>query len=83
VGLRVEGSTLNTLQEAKIKTIEKLIQACLNDEDLGNYKRELSYLQYADIAMYARIRHLKYSLDDIGRSQKTDLICSIVKHNRR
>ena len=69
------------LTDAKTKTIEYLIEKTINGEKIKNEK-EIKYLSYFDIASYAKLRKLKYSLQDIGRNQKADLIKSIVKHNK-
>lgn len=61
-------------------TIRNLLERTLAGEDVQGAK-ELKNLSYFDIAVYAKERKFKYSFKDIGRSQKADLIKSIVKHN--
>jgi len=66
-------------QEAIIETIELLLKQIINEEEIN--KKFITYLTYFDIALYAKQRKLKYSLNDIGRSQKIDILKSIIKHN--
>ena len=64
----------------KQDTIRNLIERTLSGEDISGIK-ELEYLSYFDISLYAKERKFKYSFEDIGRDQKADLIKSIVKRN--
>ena len=59
-------------------TVCDLIKRVVDGEDISGAK-ELKYLTYFDIAMYAKEMGYKYSIEDIGRNQKVDLIKSIVK----
>jgi hypothetical protein len=70
------------LKQAKTDAIVDLIQKEIDGVDI-NGEKAFKYLRYFDILMYAKERKLKYKLDDIGRSQKVDLIKSLVKHNEQ
>ena len=68
------------LHEAKENTIRELIERTLSGEDVSG-RKELKYLSYLDISIFAKQRNFKYSIEDIGRDQKADLIKSIVKRS--
>jgi len=58
--------------------IEK-IEACL--KDLETNKDLLKLLKMGDFLSYIKKRKLDWLMEDIGRSQKYDIVISIQKHN--
>jgi len=58
--------------------IEK-IEACLKDIDTN--KDLLKLLKMKDFFKYMWANDLDWSMEDIGRSQKYDIVISIQKHN--
>lgn len=66
-----------------MKKIEELINTRINGNSIkGNetYEKMLKSIKFQDICLYAKEYGYKWNLEDIGRSQKLDLINSIVKN---
>jgi len=64
--------------------IDALIETRINGNSIkGNetYEKMLRSLKFSDIRSYASLMDYKTSINDIGKSQKLDLINSIVKRN--
>ena len=67
---------------AKENMIECLIASILSGENISG-REELKKLSFSDIRLYAKEHKLKYSIDDIGRDQKADLIKSMINKKEK
>jgi len=68
----------------KEQIISELIETRINGNSIkGNdtYEKMIKRVSFKDILSYAGNFDYKWSVEDIGRSQKIDLINSIIKRN--
>jgi len=66
------------MTKAKIKSIENVLALASAGED---FTEELKYLKVGEIMKYAKLNRLIWKIDEVGKSQKLDIVKSIVKHN--
>ena len=67
----------------KEQIIEELIETRINGNSIkGNdtYEKMIKRITFQDILRYANNNNYKWSIEDIGRNQKIDLINSIVNN---
>jgi hypothetical protein len=67
----------------KEQIVTELIETVINGNSISNndtYKKMLNRVTFKNIVHYASLYNYKWSIDDIGRSQKIDLIKSIVNN---
>jgi len=61
--------------------MKKVERIELSIKDFDRNQTLITKVSTSDIHKYIKANHLKWDHTDIGRSQKKDLIKSIIKHN--